>query len=186
MIDRIPHSAAMRKRLRSESAAWSNQNSIASTALDAQDGHPRLTGVERRMTRLALQEWEGLQRDGVPPALSDLAPHRNALEWADRFLLACDPVAARSVFVLCGHRVETSFGQRVIGQALCDIAPRHVSLLRACAEARRLQMPVEVEETQPVGDGNLLTYRAVVMPVRGGDHSHDYLMGAYGCTTFAP
>ena len=138
------------------------------------------------MTRLALQEWEGLQRDGMPPALSDLAPHHNSLEWANRFLLACDPVAARSVFVLCGRHVEASFGQRIIGQALCDIAPRHVSLLRACAEACQLQRPVEVEDAQPAGDGRLLIYRAVVMPVRGADHGHDYLMGAYGCTTFTP
>lgn len=144
---------------------------------------PRTASAERRATRRALQDWRLLQIDGVPPRLSDLTPHRDPAGWADRFLLACDPEPARSVFVLCGGRVEDAFGQRLIGRALCDVAPRQRALVQACARAMHGQLPIEVEDSYRVADGRTTIYRAVFMPVRGADLGGGYLMGAYGSLT---
>ncbi len=152
---------------------------LRSAAADA----PRMVGVERRATCRALQDWRLLQLDGMPPRLRDLAPHHNPADWADRFLLACDPDPARSVFVLCGGRVEGAFGQRLIGRALCEAAPRQHALIQACARAMRDQLPVEVEDAYRVADGRTTIYRAVFMPVRGADPGGGYLMGAYGSLT---
>lgn len=139
------------------------------------------SGQERRATRRALQDWEKLRAGAELPALMDLAPHRNPEDWADRFLLSCDPDATRSVFVLCGERVEAAFGQRLIGRALIDILPRQQALIGACCDAMREQTPVEVEDAFRTAPGRMTFYRAVFMPVRGLDIEDRYLMGAYGC-----
>lgn len=164
-------------------AAWRGRRNalLRSTAAET----PGLVGAERRVTRRALRDWQLLQLDGTPPQLRDLAPHRNPADWADRFLLACDPDPARSVFVLCGGRVEDAFGQRLIGRALCEAAPRQQGLIQACARAVRDQLPVEVEDAYRVADGRMTIYRAVFMPVRGADLGSIYLMGAYGALTIA-
>jgi hypothetical protein len=141
---------------------------------------PHVVGMERRATRQALNDWQRLAIDGLPPSLRDLAPHRNPESWADRFLLACDPDPARCVFVLCGERVERAFGQRLIGQMLCTVAPRQKALIEACMRAMRSRTPAMVEDRYRIADGRSAIYRAAFMPVRGADLSDGYLMGAYG------
>jgi hypothetical protein len=142
---------------------------------------PQPEGDERRAIRRALRDWDSLRTESRLPALNDLAPLRNPVDWADRFLLACDPDPARSVFVLCGSRVESAFGQRIIGRTLGEVAPRQTALLHACTDAVREQSPFEVEDAFRAGGEKLVFYRAVFMPVRGIDSDDAYLMGAYGC-----
>lgn len=142
---------------------------------------PRREGDERRAIRRALRDWESLRTEGLLPSLNDLAPLRNPVDWSDRFLLACDPDPARSVFVLCGSRVEKAFGQRIIGRTLGEVAPRQGTLLHACTDAMRDQAPFEVEDAYRAGAGRLIFYRAAFMPVRGVDPEDTYLMGVYGC-----
>lgn len=182
MVDRYLQRAAQHDDPRSQDGSRRDQPTPARREAADEEA----AGAERRATRRALRDWERLRRDGVPPTLTELAPHRMPVEWADRFLLACDPDPCRSVFVLCGHHVETAFGERLIGRAICDVAPRHAAMLRACAEAVRLHAPVEVEDAHPVADGRILLYRAAIMPVRGTDHEHGYLMGAYAGACVAP
>jgi hypothetical protein len=148
-------------------------------------GTARAVGTERRATRQALSDWQQLSIDGLPPSLRDLAPHRNPASWADRFLLACDPDPARCVFVLCGERVEQAFGQRLIGQTLCAVAPRQTALIEACTRAMQSQAPAEVEDSYRIADGRRAIYRAAFMPVRGADLGDGYLMGAYGALIVA-
>lgn len=138
---------------------------------------------ERRATRRAIEDWVGLQQQDVLPKLRDLSPILNSLDWADRFLLASDPDPGRSVFVLCGSRVEAAFGQRLIGRMLCDVVGDKTALLRGCAQAASELRAVELEDATRDADGHPCLYRAVFMPVRGADPDHLYLMGVYGCAT---
>jgi len=141
----------------------------------------RGTGDERRAIRRALRDWDLLRTREQVPSLTELAPLRNPVDWSDRFLLACDWDPARSVFVLCGSRVEKAFGQRVIGRTLEEVAPHQGTLLHACSDAMREQAAFEVEDAYRTAPGRLIFYRAVFMPVRGVDSEGAYLMGAYGC-----
>lgn len=138
---------------------------------------------ERRATRRAMEDWAGLQKAGVLPTLRDLSMVLDSADWADRFLLACDPDPRRSVFVLCGSRVEAAFCQRLIGRVLCDVASDKATLLRGCAEAAKELRAVEVEDAIRDAEGRPYLYRAAFMPMRGTDPEHLYLMGAYGCDT---
>lgn len=144
---------------------------------------PRHGDGERRATRRAMQDWERLQTPGALPTLRDLSPVLDSVDWADRFLLACDPDPRRSVFVLCGSRVEAALGRRLIGRVLCDVVADKAALLRACADAMTGLRAVEVEDAIRGAHGQTCMYRAVFMPMRGVDPDHLYLMGAYGCDT---
>jgi hypothetical protein len=146
-------------------------------------GPPRPEGHERRAIRRALADWERLCADGAIPVLTELSPLRSPIDWTDRFLLACDREPARSVFVLCGARVEAAFERRIIGRTLGEIAARQGGLVRACAQAMREQRPCEVEDVFRNAARRLVLYRAVFLPVRSADGCGAYLMGAYGCTT---
>lgn len=144
---------------------------------------PRHGNGERRATRRAMQDWERLQTPDALPTLRDLSPILDSVDWADRFLLACDPEPGRSVFVLCGSRIEAAFGQRLIGRVLCDVVGDKVALLRGCADAVKTLRAVEVEDLVRGADNQTCVYRAVFMPMRGVDPDHLYLMGAYACDT---
>jgi hypothetical protein len=145
------------------------------------DRTQRFADGERRATRRALGDWQRLRASGLLPTLQDLSPFLDSVDWEDRFLLACDQDPARSVFVLCGSRVEAAFGQRMIGRVLCDVAGGKAALIRACANAVKELRPAEVEDAVDVAEGHISIYRAVFMPVRGADSDCRYLMGAYGC-----
>jgi hypothetical protein len=190
MTDDAPLNAVPGKRSAEDADASRRARSEAAAALrgprtvwlrPGSSVTPQPAGDERRAIRRALRDWENLRAENLLPALNDLAPLRNPVDWADRFLLACDPDPAHSVFVLCGSRVERAFGQRIIGRTLGEVAPRQGALLHACTDAMREHGPFEVEDAFRAGGEKLVFYRAVFMPVRGVDSDDTYLMGAYGC-----
>jgi hypothetical protein len=190
MTDDVPFHAVSGNRSADDAEALRRARSQAAAALrgprtvwlrPGSSVTPRPAGDERRAIRRALRDWESLSTESLLPSLTDLAPLRNPVDWADRFLLACDPDPARSVFVLCGSRVEKAFGQHIIGRTLGEVASRQNALLHACTDAVREQGPFEVEDAFRAGGEKLVFYRAVFMPVRGVDSDDTYLMGAYGC-----
>ncbi len=184
MSDDLPRADDSSRRppaARSPNASAAGARGSRTIRLQKSDGAGfQPNGQERRATRRALQDWLRLRTGAELPLLKDLAPHRSPEDWADRFLLSCDPDATRSVFVLCGERVEAAFGQRLIGRALNDILPRLPALIGACCDAMREQAPVEIEDAFRAAPGHMVFYRAVFMPVRGLDPEDRYLMGAYG------
>ena len=135
------------------------------------EGEP--TGRDRREAERVIAYWrqqlEALGDKATIAAL-DLAAV-NTGEWANRFLIAVDPVIERSALLLYGPEFARLMGLRE--QPRNDLPLnrqlplRHVDwFLRGCEEAHKTMEPVRLEGEIERADGRLEQYRAVFIPVR--------------------
>ena len=113
-------------------------------------------------------------------------------EWANRFLIAVDPVTERSSLVLYGPRFAQLL--RLPAKARTDLPlPRQVPqryvevFLRGCARAQKELAPVRLDGEVERGNRQIEQYRAVFIPIRLKPNSLTcFAFGAFNCRIVEP
>lgn len=133
-------------------------------------------GVERRLTRRLLSDWERLCGGAAAPRVQDFVRGRG--EWFDEhaFLLKADEDPELSVFILYGSRLRAHFGCRLTGMTVCEAAPAwlRIPLQQACEDCCGDGMPREIEGAAGAAAAR---FRAIILPLSGARHPIGYLLG---------
>lgn len=136
-------------------------------------GRAEASGRDRREAERAISYWERklseLGADLTVAALDLDAVKRS--DWANRFLIAVDPVIERSSLVLYGAHFAKLLSlpeqPRPTMPILRQLPQRYADVfLGGCAQAQKEMVPVRVEGEAERYDGRIEQYRAVFIPVR--------------------
>jgi hypothetical protein len=135
-------------------------------------GRSAPTGRGRREAERVISYWEAKLRElGGDMTVAGLDLNRiSSGEWANRFLIAVDPVIERSSLVLYGptfarllHLPEQA---RPNVPILRQLPRRYAEVfLRGCGEAQKEMAPVRLEGEAERYDSRIEQYRAVFIPV---------------------
>jgi hypothetical protein len=130
------------------------------------------TGRDRREAERVMAYWESklaVLGDGVTIAALDLA-NTNSRDWSNRFLIAVDPVFAKSSLLLYGPTFARLL--HLPQQARPDMPmlrqlPQRYSevFLRGCTQALKDMVPVRLDGEVERYDHRVEQYRAVFIPV---------------------
>jgi hypothetical protein len=144
-------------------------------------GHAEPSGKDRREGERAMAYWEHKLRElGGEVTVAGLDLNRiNSRDWSNRFLIAVDPVFARSSLVLYGPQFARLLHLPPQARAdlpiLRQLPQRYADVFqRGCAAVQREMAPVRIEGEVERYDGRIEQYRVVFIPVGVKPHSLTY------------
>jgi hypothetical protein len=151
-------------------------------------------GRDRREAERVIRYWErrlGELGGVLTVAALDFDRIENR-EWANRFLIAVDPVIERSTLLLYGPRLAQLL--RLPPKARTDLPlprqlPRRYAevFMRGCGRAREETAPVRLDGEVERYDGKIEQYRAVFIPIRvKPDSLTCFAFGAFNCRVVEP
>lgn len=143
---------------------------------------PLSDGAERRACALSLSWWRGLicPDSGLMPTRAQIADAEAPSVWPHFFYLRCAPRAMSNVFEGAGPVLCDALGHDPRGWEMGDAWPRE-ALERAAflqQTAADLSMPIEEAGRFRI-DGDVVTYRCLLMPVTDDGTRVSHLLGAF-------
>lgn len=144
------------------------------------------TGRDRREAERLLAYWEAKAQEygAVTIASLDLG-NMNSREWANRFLIAVDPIVERSALLMYGPRfaklLSLPEAPRMDMPMMRQLPRRYADVfLQGCGEAMQTKEAVRLEGEVERYDERIEQYRVVFIPVNVKPNSLTcYAFGAF-------
>jgi len=137
-------------------------------------------GMERRMVHRLLMHWRSAQDGDSIPVFSDVLGRDLGDIYPSIYMLEIDDENDQPSFERIGGAFAEEGTASLVGHPVSE-TPENTVLGQAVKYYRRVQdkqIPITIGGEFEHANGDVILYRSIIMPARGGDDDDHYLIGA--------
>ena len=144
-------------------------------------------GLERRMVLRVLHRWREVSGEHAMPLIGDVSAEAFREFWPYCFVLDFTRGEENPVFLEFGEELEEICGRNMARRPAKETpAPTVMSeSFRYCYEELRKKVPVTRGGELRQGNGTLVLYRSVLLPITTGGEDVTHILGAANCRVAA-